>query len=157
MTPQIANHAPLRFVPTRKAELRTQFAALCWRVKNGKVEVLLITSRRSKSWIIPKGWPIQDLSPVASAATEAWEEAGVIGDVAQRPLSVFSYLKEDDSKDGLACLAMVYSLHVKKLAKDYPEKSMRKRKWFPRKKAAKAVASPELSRILRDFDPRKVH
>lgn len=157
MTAQITKPLPLNIVPHRKTDVRTQFAALCWRIKNRKVQVLLITSRRTKSWIIPKGWPIPEKSPGASAMTEAWEEAGVQGVVDERPLGVFSYLKDMDSDDGLPCVAMVYGLRVKSLAKVYPEMNLRKRKWVSCKRASTMVNAPELARILRDFDPRKMH
>ncbi|MEN9850080.1 MAG: hypothetical protein RL128_243, partial [Pseudomonadota bacterium] len=61
---------------------RTQYGALCWRMHRGKVEVLLITSRDTGRWVIPKGWPIDGLAPAQTAAREAWEEAGVEGDIA---------------------------------------------------------------------------
>ena len=61
---------------------RTQYGALCWRMHRGKVEVLLITSRDTGRWVIPKGWPIAGLAPAETAAREAWEEAGVEGDIA---------------------------------------------------------------------------
>ncbi|MFC6583776.1 NUDIX hydrolase [Sulfitobacter aestuariivivens] len=54
--------------------MRTQFAALCYRVKKGKVQVLLVTSRGTKRWIVPKGWPMDGKTPAQSAALEAWEE-----------------------------------------------------------------------------------
>ncbi|MBT8416205.1 MAG: NUDIX domain-containing protein, partial [Silicimonas sp.] len=67
---------PLRLADGGKRDVRTQFGALCWRVVNDKVQVLLITSRRRKRWILPKGWPMDEATPVEAAQTEAWEEAG---------------------------------------------------------------------------------
>ncbi|WP_315898782.1 NUDIX hydrolase [Tateyamaria omphalii] len=134
--------------------MRTQFAALCYRLNNDKVQVLLVTSRRTRRWIIPKGWPMDGLTPGDSAAQEAWEEAGAKGRADQRPLGMFSYSKDMGDDAGLPVVAMVYALKVKSLAGDYPEASERKRKWVSRKKAAQMVDSPELARILRDFDPR---
>ena len=52
---------------------------------DGRVEVLLITSRETRRWVVPKGWPIKGLKPHASAAREAFEEAGLIGETARRP------------------------------------------------------------------------
>lgn len=97
------------------------------------------------------------VTPGESAAQEAWEEAGVKGEVDQRPLGLFSYVKETENDLDLPCVAMVYGVRVKSLSKAYPEMKERKRKWMSRKKAAAAVDSPELSRILRDFDPRRQH
>lgn len=157
VTAPIIRQLPLPEFSAHKSEVRTQFAALCWRIKNRKVQILLITSRRTRRWIIPKGWPMGGITPGEAAAQEAWEEAGVKGDIDQRPLGLFSYIKEIEDKDDLPCVAMVYGVRVKSLAKDYPEADQRKRQWMSRKKAAAAVDSPELSRILRDFDPRRQH
>ena len=93
-------------------------------------------------------------TPANSAAQEAWEEAGVIGEPVERCLGVFAYNKTAQHLDELPCMVMVYPVKVKKLATDFPEKSQRRRKWFSRDKAAAKVAEPELARILRDFDPR---
>lgn len=154
MTAPMIKQLPLALGRAKKADVRTQFAALCYRISNNKVQVLLVTSRRTKRWIIPKGWPMDGLTPGDSAAQEAWEEAGVTGRADQRPLGMFSYNKDMGDEAGLPVAAMVYALKVKSLSKDYPEAAERTRKWVSRKKAAKMVESPELSRILRDFDPR---
>jgi 8-oxo-dGTP pyrophosphatase MutT (NUDIX family) len=134
--------------------VRTQFAALCYRIRKGKVEFLLITSRSSKRWIVPKGWPMDAKTPAESAAIEAWEEAGVKGICDGRCIGIFSYSKTTDDFGDLPCVAMVFAIEAEKLAKDYPEVHERKRVWVSRKKAAKMVDEPELSRIIRDFDPR---
>ncbi len=154
MTAPMIKQLPLSLGRAKKADVRTQFAALCYRIKNDKVQVLLVTSRRTKRWIVPKGWPIDGQTPGDSAAQEAWEEAGVFGRADQRPLGMFSYNKHMGDDDGLPVAAMVYAVKVKSLSTDYPEAAERKRKWVTRKKAAQMVDSPELSRILRDFDPR---
>ncbi|MEL7131922.1 MAG: NUDIX hydrolase [Pseudomonadota bacterium] len=153
MTAPMIKQLPLVLGKAKKADVRTQFAALCYRVKNDKVQVLVVTSRRTRRWIIPKGWPMDGLTPGDSAAQEAWEEAGVVGRADQRPLGMFSYNK-DMGDDALPVAAMVYAVKVKSLASDFPEVSERTRKWVGRKKAAQMVDSPELARILRDFDPR---
>ncbi|WP_415921178.1 NUDIX hydrolase [Tateyamaria sp. SN6-1] len=148
---------PLTYGKAQKSDVRTQFAALCYRIKANKVQVLLITSRRSGRWILPKGWPIDGKTPSESAAQEAWEEAGVVGHAEQRPLGLYAYTKITGPEDGLPCVAMVYPVRVKALKKDFPEAGQRKRKWVSRKKAAAMVGEPELARILRDFDPRAWH
>ena len=145
---------PISVPPKRKGDVRTQFAALCYRIRAGKVRVLLVTSRGSKRWIVPKGWPMDGKTPGASAVQEAWEEAGVQGVSDGRCLGVYSYSKLDPDRGDLPCLGMVYAVEVESLADKYPEMGQRDRKWVSRKKAAKMVDEPELSRILRDFDPR---
>lgn len=137
-----------------KRDVRTQFAALCYRVRKNKVQVLMITSRGTQRWIVPKGWPMDGVTPAASAAQEAWEEAGVRGAPDDRCLGIFSYSKDADDLGALPCLAMVYAVKVETLADDYPEAGQRRRKWMSRKKASRLVDEPELARILRDFDPR---
>lgn len=154
MTAPMIKQLPLYFGKSAKSAVRTQFAALCYRVKGNKVQFLLVTTRRTGRWIVPKGWPIDGLTPQKSAAQEAWEEAGVVGQPDARPLGLFSYTKMVGDDEVLPCVAMVYGVKVKSLARDFPEKGQRKRKWVSRKQAAKMVGEPELARILRDFDPR---
>lgn len=145
---------PITIRAAHRSDVRSQFAALCFRMTGGRPEILLVTSRRSGRWIVPKGWPMHGLTPAASAAQEAWEEAGATGKVYERCLGLYSYNKITGDGAGLPCVAMVYPLRVKSLARDYPERGQRRRKWFSAKRAAACVAEPELARILRDFDPR---
>ena len=154
MTAPMIKQLPLRFGNSAKTAIRTQFAALCYRIKGDKVQILMVTTRRSGRWIVPKGWPVDGQTPQESAMQEAWEEAGVIGQPDARPLGLFSYTKMLDEDETLPCVAMVYAVRVKSLAQDFPEKGQRKRKWVSRKQAASMVGEPELARILRDFDPR---
>ena len=151
---RMVKQLPIRIRAPRKSDVRSQFGALCFRFVRGKVKILLVTSRGTGRWIIPKGWPMDRVTPADSAAKEAWEEAGVTGRVFDRCLGLFSYSKDDEFGLEMPCVAMVYPLLVKGLATDYPEKDQRRRKWFSPKKAAARVAEPELARILRDFDPR---
>ena len=148
---------PIQMQKARKKDMRSQFAALVYRVKNDKVQVLLVTSRNSGRWIIPKGWPMLGETPSDAAATEAWEEAGVKGKTFDRCLGVYSYYKTRGGSRDLPCLVMVYPIKAKKLEAEYPEHDQRRRKWFSLKKAAKLVTEPELSHIIASFDPRQVH
>ncbi len=136
-----------------KRDLRTQFGALCWRKHRSEVQVLLVTSRRSKRWILPKGWPIDGSTPVEAAMEEAWEEAGVKGKSKPICVGLFSYTKELDGDSNLPCMVALFPVKVTSLANDWPEKSERKRRWFSLKKAASLVQEPELSSILKKFDP----
>ena len=67
-------------------------------------------------------------------------------------LGMYSYVKIFEDGPDLPCVAMVYPVRVKELARNFPERKQRKRKWFAPRKAADKVAAPELARILRDFD-----
>ncbi|KPP85730.1 MAG: putative NTP pyrophosphohydrolase [Rhodobacteraceae bacterium HLUCCO07] len=154
MTLQNTRQLPLRINASHKSDVRTQFAALCYRVNNGKPEILLITSRGRKRWIVPKGWPMHGVTPGTAALQEAWEEAGVQGKAVEHCLGVYSYPKEFDDGTIVSCVAMVYPVRVKALAHDFPEAGQRQRKWFSPKKAAAKVSEPELGHILRSFDHR---
>ncbi|WP_420861052.1 NUDIX hydrolase [Algirhabdus cladophorae] len=137
-----------------KRGLRTQFGALCFRVVNDKTEVLLITSRRSGRWIIPKGWPMDEKTPARAASREAYQEAGIKGKSYQTCLGGYSYVKILDPTDVLPIMVLVYPIKVKTIVQDYPEAKQRKRKWFSLKKAAKKISDPEMGAIIRRFDPK---
>jgi 8-oxo-dGTP pyrophosphatase MutT (NUDIX family) len=145
---------PIALRPRIKSDMRTQFAALCYRMTNDKPEILLVTSRGSGRWILPKGWPIPGKTPGECALIEAWEEAGVRGKAHEQCLGLFSYNKSTDPSNSLPCLGLVFPVKVRSLANDYPEADQRKRKWMRPKKAAARVDEPELAAILRHFDPR---
>lgn len=154
MTIRQPHQRPLRLPAEGKRTVRTQFGALCWRMRGDKPEFLLITSRQRKRWIIPKGWPVDRATPADAAQTEAWEEAGVVGKAEPVCLGIFSYNKVVDGMGKLPCVVATFPIRVKKLSTTYPEQSERRRKWFSRKKAAKLVDEPELANMILRFDPR---
>jgi len=155
MVKTVVKQLPLKLRTGRKTDVRAQFAALCWRIKNDKVQICLITSRTHKRWIIPKGWPMHNQTPAHAAATEAFEEAGVSGDAIDFCLGVFSYSKSH--KVGNApIVTMVYPLHVTHVHSKWPEKDQRRRKWMSPAKAAKKVSQPELKQIIGAFKPHKI-
>lgn len=133
---------------------RRQNAALCWRMHRGKIEVLLITSRDTGRWVIPKGWPMDNRSASEAAAIEAWEEAGVTGAVSDQDLGLFGYEKILQPTTSVQCLVRVFPLRVANLADKFPERKQRRRKWFTVEKAAKKVAEPELRRLLNGLSPQ---
>lgn len=141
---------PVRTSGHGKRGVRTQFGALCWRMRGGKPEVLLVTSRRTKRWIIPKGWPMNGETPTKAASQEAWEEAGVKGEASGQCLGIYSYLKDIDGAD-LPVIVAVFPVEVHKQKAKFPEARERKVKWMRPKRAAKSVAEPELRDILRSF------
>jgi 8-oxo-dGTP pyrophosphatase MutT (NUDIX family) len=130
------------------ASCTKQYAAICWRMHRGKVEVLLITSRDTGRWVIPKGWPMDGRTPAQAAAQEAWEEAGVQGEIATNGIGLFRYDKILSPKKALACEVEVYALRVSKLVDKFPERKQRRRKWFAAEKAARKVNEPELRDLL---------
>ncbi|QUJ75639.1 NUDIX hydrolase [Sulfitobacter albidus] len=145
---------PLTLHGAAKGAVRTQFAALCYRMKAGKVEVLLITSRRRKRWIVPKGWPMEGKTPAACAAREAWEEAGVRGQASDTSVGVYSYIKIGrKNRPDVPVLAVLYPIRVTALKKRYPEARERRRMWVSRKKAAKLLDSKALGKLIVGFVP----
>ena len=132
----------------RTGGARMQYGALCWREADAGLEVLLITSRDTGRWIIPKGWPIAGLAPEAAAAQEAWEEAGVTGTISPDPLGRYGYDKVLTPDMALPCAVSVYALRVAALARKFPERDQRRRKWFTAEKAARKVAEPDLRALL---------
>ena len=129
--------------------VRLQYGALPYRLtKSGAPEILLVTTRQTKRWIIPKGWPIKGLTPATSAAREAFEEAGVRGSIKTKAIGVFSYDKRLD-EDGIIipCEVRVFPLLVKRLSKTWPESEQRDAQWFE-PAAAMSLIEEESLRIL---------
>ncbi|MBF9034769.1 NUDIX domain-containing protein [Rhodobacterales bacterium HKCCE2091] len=145
--------APLQIGAAPKRETRTQFAALCYRRRKSECEVLLLTSRDTRRWIIPKGWPMDGLTPADAAAQEAWEEGGVKGNPHDDCIGIYSYTKVLEDGASLPVVVAVFPLEVTRIEERWPEMSMRKRKWYSPKKAAARVQELELRQILREFDP----
>ncbi|MGH1416757.1 MAG: NUDIX hydrolase [Pelagimonas sp.] len=130
---------------------RLQIAALCHRYRGNAKEFLLITSRDTGRWIIPKGWPIRGLSSRETALREAWEEAGVKNSKASdHSIGAFCYDKRRDNGLSVPVETLVYSVSVKEIADDFPEVDERVRKWVSAEDAADMVQEPELKAILRD-------
>jgi 8-oxo-dGTP pyrophosphatase MutT (NUDIX family) len=138
---------PILFRPKR-----VQVAALCYRTTTGEKEVLMITSRGTGRWILPKGWPIKGKDGGESALQEAWEEAGVQnGRVQADPIGAFSYEKELKTGLPVPVQTFVYTVGDVELADTYPEAHQRQRKWFATQEAANLVREPELQDILRQL------
>ena len=137
----------------RTGGARMQYAALCWRDTEAGIEVLLITSRDTGRWIIPKGWPIPGLAPEAAAAQEAWEEAGVQGVVNPLCLGRYGYQKCLTPETQVPCAVAVYGLQVSHLVDAFPETGQRQRQWFQPAIAGTLVSEPDLGRLIGSFTP----
>jgi 8-oxo-dGTP pyrophosphatase MutT (NUDIX family) len=131
------------------AVTRIQYAALPYRSSSTHTEVMLVTSRETRRWIIPKGWPQKGKAPHRSAAREAFEEAGVVGRVARRAIGSFTYRKRVKSGRVVACEVQVFPLKVKRQRKQWPERRQREVRWLSAKQAAKTVREPKLRAIIR--------
>lgn len=137
--------------PMLQRPKRLQVAALCHKGIGDDRRFLLVTSRETKRWIIPKGWPIRGLKSNEAALQEAWEEAGVQhGSVSAGPIGTYTYQKRQSTGWAYPVETLVYSVAVVDLADTYPEVDERTRKWVTAQAAAGMVDEPELQQIFRD-------
>ena len=130
---------------------RVQYGALPYRLRTGsrRPQFMLITSRETQRWVIPKGWPKKGKSPHYSAAREAFEEAGVLGAVAKHSVGSFSYKKRLKNGGVVVCDVRVFLLEVRRQSKRWPEKQERIIKWLSASQAAERVDEPGLGAIIR--------
>ena len=123
-----------------------QVGAVCRDPATG--QVLLITSRGTGRWVIPKGWPMKGRTLSGAAAQEAWEEAGVRGRIRTGELGRFRYAKAQDEGFAVPIDMRVFLLDVDSMTEDFPERRQRKRRWFAPQDAARMVVEPGLQQIL---------
>ena len=131
-----------------------QYAALPWRASEGVIEILLVTTLKTRRWIVPKGWPLEGQSPSESAASEALEEAGVLGEVASESLGSFHYSKRRKSGDVTACKVHVYPMRVVSQRRSWAEKRARETCWCSPEEALARVSDPGLRRLIARFTKR---
>lgn len=136
------------------AKPRRQSAALPWRrTDEGAVEVLLITSRETRRWVVPKGWPMTGLTLAAGAAQEALEEAGVRGHIQTEALGSYAYDKRLKTGRLQPVVVEVFALAVTKERKNWREKSQRAKQWLSPAAAAQLVDEPDLAALIAAFSP----
>lgn len=123
-----------------------QSGAIPYRVKDGKLQIMLITSTRKKKWIIPKGVIEPYMSPQESAAQEAYEEAGIFGRVWDEPVGRY-----ETDKWGDTCNVTVFPMLVTKVYKDWPEEDQRKRKWMSADEAYEKAGRKEIRKMIKKF------
>jgi 8-oxo-dGTP pyrophosphatase MutT (NUDIX family) len=132
-----------------------QYGVLPYREGEHGLEVLLITSRESRRWVAPKGWPMKGRKPHAAAAREALEEAGITGKVEKQPFGTYRYAKAFGAGAGVGVGVWieveVFPLEVERERAAWPEMAERARRWFPIEEAARQVHEPELAELIRDF------
>jgi uncharacterized protein len=127
----------------------TQYGTIAWRLEgDGKRRFLLITSRETKRWVIPRGNPIAGLEPWDAAAQEAWEEAGVRGEVEKQALGTYEYGKRKPDGSTIPATVHVFALRVAEQEEEWPEARQRERKWFEPEEAAEAVEEEDLKSLL---------
>ncbi len=131
-------------------EARTQYGALPHRFLD-RLEVMLISSRETRRWIIPKGWPIEEKAPHVCAALEARQEAGLEGTIGKKPLGFFHYEKRLKHDVPVICRVDVFPLLVQKQRKKWREKKQRVTRWMLPEEAAELVWEPELRDLILRF------
>lgn len=128
---------------------RLQVAALCLRGAPGAREVLMVTSRGSGRWILPKGWPVAGLDLPGSALQEAWEEAGVSGTVDPQPVGHYEDFKRIEGDFGHPVRVQVYRVDDVRLDDAFPEAGQRQRRWASLDDAVELVNDGGLAGLLR--------
>ena len=135
-----------------KSRRQVQYAALPYRAKgNSEFEIMLVTSRGTRRWIIPKGWPKRGMPPYETAAKEAFEEAGILGKVRKRAIGSYPYEKILEKGRKASCRVQVFALRVTRQNKRWPEKRERRIRWCPPAEAVRFIREPHLRRIIRKF------
>ena len=142
---------PVKRGTTKADDKRRQVAALPWRGSGESLQILLVSSRETKRWVIPKGWPMKDRTDPAAAAQEAYEEAGLDGVVAEQSIGDYRYLKR--LKSGVAQMVKVdvYPFQVTGGHNAWPEKGQRVLQWMSPVEAALGVQEPELRDLIARF------
>ena len=134
---------------------RLQVGALPYRRReDGSFEVLLVTTRGTGRWMVPKGWPMIGKTHAEAAAQEAYEEAGVWGMANPVELGRFDHEKSRFPDSSLQCTIAVFAMPVEEELTRWPERGQRNRRWFSVKEAAEAVQSPSLASIIIGIEQR---
>ena len=142
----MARKRPAR--PRKKELAGQQYAALPLAVRGGEPKVMLVTSRETKRWVLPKGWAERGLAPHEVAAREALEEAGLVGAVERQAVGSYHYEKRLADGSSVACEVAVYPLWVERQVEKWAERGQRKTKWFTLAQAAMAVEEGDLITLL---------
>ena len=126
---------------------RAQYAAMPYAIIDDRLCVLLVTSRDTGRWIVPKGWPKKKVKPYEQAAREAFEEAGVIGKIAKKPFGSYHYQKRM-KKNFITCAVEVFLLKTESETEDWLERPQRVKRWMPPVEAAGLVSDAGLAELL---------
>jgi 8-oxo-dGTP pyrophosphatase MutT (NUDIX family) len=136
-------------VPTPSdQQAKRQYGVIPYRRANDGIEIMLITSRKTRRWIVPKGWPISRKPSREVARLEALEEAGLEGTIGKRPFGYFHYPKRLRDGSVVVCRVDVFALEVGRQRETWPECSERKRRWFESRRAIELVRERELKTLI---------
>lgn len=141
----LKNRGRLHLQDTRPADIQSGAIPYAW--VDGEPAYLMVTSRRTGRWIFPKGAIERDMTPSASAAKEAWEEAGVKGEINDAPAGVYRTEKVD-GRHHRRILVELFPLKVADQARDWPERRRRRRHWATHRQARRLIDNPELIAVL---------
>ena len=131
-----------------KQAMKKQIAALPYRKHGEGIEVLLITSRETRRWVIPKGWPMRNLADRNAAKQEAFEEAGIEGKIGKKSMGSYIYNKRMKSGRMQQVQVTVYAMEVSRLLDKWPEQGQRERQWFVVNEAVELVQEDGLKAIV---------
>ncbi len=136
-----------------KGEPVRQVAAIPFRIlQDGSMEVMLVTSRETQRFVVPKGWPMKGKSSRKTAAIEAEQEAGVVGKVLNEPVGVYPYWKRLETSF-VRVDVTVYLLAVTEEREDWRERNARQRAWLSPADAALLIDEPELATLVAALQP----
>ncbi len=135
----VANRKPIK-----------QSAVLAYQERKNQLQVVLVTSLDTQRWVLPKGHLADGMTPSDSAALEAFEEAGVEGDVSRQSIGSYDYMKTEPKGGGLRRVE-VFPMEVSRVRRNWPEKSVRDRKWMPIEDAVRAVEEKKLKKLMAQF------
>lgn len=130
---------------------RLQIAALCYRVIDGVCEVLLVRTRDTGRWILPKGWPEPDRPAFETAVIEAYEEAGVRGLPDKRAYASFRSYKGLANGLRIRTRVLVFKIESTDVLQRFPEKGQRQVSWIPISEAIERADEPGVKKVLRRF------
>lgn len=134
-----------------------QVAALVYRVKKHGLEILLITSRGTGRWVLPKGWPQIGKTFAQSAEAEAYEEAGVRGEISSLSIGTYTYEKDDMCDGEIGDFVVdLFPLKFLRQEKKWPERGERKLEWLSIEESILRVEEPELKNLIAGFDPARL-
>jgi 8-oxo-dGTP pyrophosphatase MutT (NUDIX family) len=126
-----------------------QYGVVPWRLNaGGRVEILLITSRETRRWVVPRGNPMRGKAPHEAAAQEAYEEAGITGRIGEEPLGAYCYDKRRRDGSLVPARVRMFPMEVVEEAEDWPERNERERRWFEPDAAAMAVLEADLGALI---------
>jgi 8-oxo-dGTP pyrophosphatase MutT (NUDIX family) len=148
------HHLDLRAHPGQADEPARQVAALVWRLTPVGPDVLLVTSRRTRRWLLPKGWRVDGLTDAQSAAQEAFEEAGAVTASDDGVLGTYQYNKVLDDGSHIACTVDVFGFELVRLADHWPEMKQRTRRWYAAQAAATMIDQPQLAELISGLEQR---